>query len=98
MTYNPHKEIAPTDELGDYIMHIVERQPSDTGDNWQDHYRLIENVLSRDEEVANCAVDHDGGRIYVALTGDMYDADDFEHVDARLREIIGKVATFNYRL
>jgi hypothetical protein len=97
MTYNPTKEITPTDKLNELINLVIERQPGDEGANWQDNYRFIENFLNRDEEVANCAVDYDGQRVYVALNGDYYSIDDLEKVDARLREMIGRVACFDFR-
>ena len=68
-----------------------------TSANWGDHYRLIENALNRDDDVANCAVDFDGRKVYVALTGDLYDLDALEIVDARLRRTIGQVACFDFR-
>lgn len=96
MAYNPLKEVTPVSEIKDLPVVVIDRQLADSGSGWHEHYRLIENVLCRDEEVANCAVDYDGERVYVALTGDLYDVEDFEVVDSRLREMIGRVASFDF--
>lgn len=97
-TYDPFKKVVPEEELDDLIMYIIDRHPEDQGVNWQTRERLIENVLCRDEAVANCAVDFDGKTVYVALTGEKYSVEQFEEIDTRLRRQIGLVATFDFYL
>lgn len=96
MAYNPLKEFIPTSDLAEKPFLIIERQPNDTGEDWAFHGRLIENLLNRHEEVANCSVDIDGQAVYVTLSSDKYEADDIERIDAHLREAIGRVACFKY--
>jgi hypothetical protein len=97
MAYNPHKELTPTGNLAELPFLIIERQATATGEDWAFHHRLIEALLNRHEEVANCAVDIDGQAVYVTLSGDEFDADDIERIDAHLREAIGRVTNFDWK-
>jgi hypothetical protein len=97
MAYNPLKEFSTTIDLAEMPFLIIERQATDIGEDWAFHRRLIENLLNRHEEVANCAVDIGGWAVYVTLSSDEYEADDIEGIDAHLREAIGRVASFNYK-
>lgn len=96
MSYNPLKEFNSTTNLAEMPFLIIERQATDRGEDWAFHSRLIENLLSRHEEVSNCAVDLNGRAVYVTLSTDELETYDIERIEAHLREAIGRVVNFDY--
>lgn len=95
--YNPTKEFLHYSELKDHIFLDVHRQPEDEGKSWQEYSLLIENFLLRHPLVDQCAMDPKREIITVALSGKMYDIDELEAVDKYIRQLIGKIATHDFK-
>jgi hypothetical protein len=93
MPYNPFKEFYSDGSLAELPFVIIEREPRDTGEDWEYHHLLIESVLRHYDEVADCSVDIDGQMVYVNLESNVYNN---ETTIEELRRAIGRVTCFNY--
>jgi hypothetical protein len=81
------------EDYSQLLMIVIERQPTDVGQPWQNRYKLIEGALKRHPEVFDLAVDYNGHKIYIALSGDIYDSDELIRLDAEFRQIITRCTT-----
>lgn len=95
-SYNPLNPIAAIKDIGNHIIVHIDRRPEDNLEDWLAHYRLIENVVCRDSEVDQSAMDPSGQLLYIALKGELYDVDELKTIDARVRQLIARVTLFNF--
>jgi hypothetical protein len=99
-TYNPMNEIIPLDEVKeDAVIDINCRQYNNEVTDWINHHTLVQNLACRDNEVAQAFMHASGWMLFVALRKDKdaYSADELEAITARLEQLIGRVAAFDFR-